>query len=151
MHQNDFGCGISTFSVLLVCLFLFDLGRWSECLWRGLSNDPNIFSMISFCCLTAETIQGRKLFVEIRSLLKLGLLALMLFSSLELRPGTFVLQILEPCIQASEGGFILEDAAEFSHLQTNMPNHYLGNDKNENSQFFYIYRFCQFTGSTNRF
>ena len=28
-----------------------------------------------------------------------------------------------------KGGFMSEDAAGFLHLQTNMPNHYLGNDK----------------------
>ena len=41
-----------------------------------------------------------------------------------------------------------ENAAGFSHLQTNMPNHYLGNDKMKIDKKNYIYRF---TGSTNWF
>ena len=36
----------------------------------------------------------------------------------------------------SKGGFMSEDAAGFSHLQTNMPNHYHGNDKMKIVKFF---------------
>ena len=39
-------------------------------------------------------------------------------------------------IITNKGGFMSEDAAGFLHLKTNMPNHYLGNDKMKILNFF---------------
>ena len=52
----------------------------------------------------------------------------------------------QPCVRASKGGFMSEDAAGFSHLQTNMPNHYLGNDKMKILNFFTITDFVNLQG-----
>ena len=38
--------------------------------------------------------------------------------------------------QISKSGFMSENVAGFSHIQTNIPKHYLGNDKMEILNFF---------------